>query len=161
MLYRAKKITSNFKEELLLIKRKLIAANHPIKFIESFIRTFRRKDSVDTEEFIIPNLFEVSKSVILLEISFSPENETSYKQFIEKFYQFTNNTFNARINWLTRKMRTLFQLKDKSLHPSDKSYKRICSCSEPYVGESIRIVEARCSEHNDSRNKSNPSRHLN
>ena len=72
MLYRAKKITSNFKEELLLIKRKLIAANHPIKFIESFIRTFRRKDSVDTEEFIIPNLFEVSKSVILLEISFSP-----------------------------------------------------------------------------------------
>ena len=58
-------------------------------------------------------------------------------------------------------MRTLFQLKDKSLHPSDKSYKRICSCSEPYVGESIRIVEARCSEHNDSRNKSNPSRHLN
>ena len=108
----AKKIASNFNEVLILIKRKFIAVCYPIKFTESFIRTFRQNDNnVDTEKYIVPpNLFEVVKSVILFEISFCPKNETSYKQFIKMFHQLTNNTSDVRINWLTMKMRTLFQL---------------------------------------------------
>ena len=49
----AKKTASNFNRGLLLIKRKFIAANYPIKLIESAIRTFRQKDyTVNTEECI-------------------------------------------------------------------------------------------------------------
>ena len=80
---------------------------------------------------------------------------------MKKFLQFINNTFDVKINWLTRKMRTLVQLKDKSLHPSCKIYEGICSCSESYVGETIRNIETRQSEHNVSHDKSNPPKHLN
>ena len=118
-LHRAKKIASSFSKELLLIKRNYIAANYPIMFIESVIRTFRPKDNnVGTEEYNIPlNLFEVLKLVILFEIPFCSKNETLSNQFIKKFHQFINNTSDVKINCLTRKMGTLFQLKDKSLHP--------------------------------------------
>ena len=40
-------------------------------------------------------------------------------------------------------MRTLVQLKDKSLHPSRKIYEGICSCSESYVGETITNIKTR------------------
>ena len=102
-------------------------------------------------------LFEVPKSVILSEIPFCPKNETSFKQFIKKFHQFIHNTSDVRINWLTKKMRTSFQLKDKSLHPPCKIYEGIRSCRESYVGETIKNVETRWSEHN----KSSPSKHFN
>ena len=106
-------------------------SNYPIKFIESVIRTFRQKDNnIDKEEYTVPpNFFEVPKSVILFEIPFCIKNETLLKQFIKKFHQFTNNTSHVRINWLTRKMRTLFQLKDKPLHPPCKICEGICSCA--------------------------------
>ena len=114
-------------------------------FIESVIRTFRPKDNnVGTEEYNIPlNLFEVLKLVILFEIPFCSKNETLSNQFIKKFHQFINNTFDVKINCLTRKMGTLFQLKDKSLHPWCKIYEGICSCSESYFGEAIRNIETR------------------
>ena len=39
-------------------------------------------------------------------------------------------------------MRTLFQLKDKSLHPSCKVYEVMCSC-ESCVGETMGNLETR------------------
>ena len=53
-----------------------MAANYPIKFIESIIRTFRQKDNnFDTEGYIIPpNLSEVPKSVTLFETPFCNKN---------------------------------------------------------------------------------------
>ena len=46
---------------------------------------------------------------------------------------------------MTRKIRTLFQLKDKSLHPACKIYEGKCT---------------RWMEHNTLSNKSNPAKHL-
>ena len=113
-------------------------------FIESVIIAFKQKDSnVDMKEYIIPPyLFEVQKSVILFEI-YDLKIKILCKWFIKKFLRFINNTFDVKINWLTRKMRTLVQWKDKSLHPSCKIYEGICSCSESYVGETITNIKTR------------------
>ena len=88
------------------------------------------------------------------------KNESSSKQFIKKFDQFTNDTFDVRIKWLTKKVKILFKVKDKSLHQACKIYKGVCSYSESYIGETIRNVEVRCDEHNNPMNKSNPSNHI-
>ena len=53
-----------------------------------------------------------------------------------------------------------FPLKDHNLHPSCKIYKGICSCGETYIGETIRNVEERWSEHNSADNKSERAKHL-
>ena len=79
------------------------------------------------------SFFEKPKPVILNEIPFCVKNEITSKQFIKKFNYFTNYKFDVRIKWLTRKIRTLFQLKDKSLHPACKIYEGKCVCGEKYV----------------------------
>ena len=50
-------------------------------------------------------------------------------------------------------MRTLFQLKCKSLHSSCKIFERVCSCRESDVSETIRNVKTRQSEHNAPHDK--------
>ena len=47
-----------------------------------------------------------------------------------------------------------------TLHSSCKIYKGICNCEETYIGETIRNVEERWSEHNSAVNKSAPAKHL-
>ena len=69
------------------------------------------------------------------------------------FNYFTNYKFDVRIKWLSRKIRTLFQLKDKSLHPACKIYEGTCICSEKYAGETKRNVETRWMEHNTPNDK--------
>ena len=64
------------------------------------------------------------------------------------------------VKCLTKKVKSLFPLKDHNLHPSCKIYKGICSCGETYIGETIRNVEERWSEHNSADNKSEPAKHL-
>ena len=59
-----------------------------------------------------------------------------------------------------RKIRTLFQLKDKSLHPACKIYEKICICDEKFIEETKRTVEVRWMEHNTTSVKSNPAKHL-
>ena len=88
------------------------------------------------------------------------KNEIVFKQFIKKFNYFTNYKFDVTIKWLTRKIRTLFHLKDKLLHPTCKIYKGICICGEKYIGETIKNVEIRWMEHNAPSDKSNLAKHL-
>ena len=56
---------------------------------------------------------------------------------------------------------TLFQLKDKSSHPSCRIYDENCSCGESYVGKTMRNVQTRWCEHNAPCDKSNPSKNFN
>ena len=79
---------------------------------------------------------------------------------MKKFNYFTNYKFDVRIKWLTRKIRTIFQLKDKSLHPACKVYQGICNCDEKYIGEIKRNFEIRWMQNNTPSNKSNPAKHL-
>ena len=61
-----------------------------------------------------------------------------------------------RINWLTKKVKTLFRVKDKFLHQACKICKDVCSWGESYIGETIRNVEVRWDEHNNPTKKWNP-----
>ena len=73
---------------------------------------------------------------------------------------FTNDTFDVRIKWLTKKVKNLFRVKGKSLHQACKIYKGVCSDGESCISENIRIVEIRWDEHNNPMKKSNPSKHI-
>ena len=88
------------------------------------------------------------------------KNESLSKQFIKEFDKFTNDMFDVQIKCLTKKVKTLFRVKDKSLHQACKIYKGICSCGESCIGETIRNVEVRWDEHDDRTKKSNPLKHL-
>lgn len=49
------------------------------------------------------------------------QNEIVSKQFIKKFHQFTGGKYDKAVKWLTKKLKSLFPLKDHNLHPPCKS----------------------------------------
>ena len=74
--------------------------------------------------------------------------------------QFTGKKYDMAVKWLTKKVKSLFLLKDCNLHPSCKIYKGICRYKETYIGQTIRNVDKRWSEHNFADNKSEPAKNL-
>ena len=68
--------------------------------------------------------------------------------------------FNFHILWLTRKIETLFKLKDKNTHPSHVIYRGTCICNQVYIGETARNLEVRINEHSDINKQSEPAKHL-
>ena len=105
-------------------------------------------------------MFAAKKPFLLLEIPYCEKDEIASKRFIKKFHQFTGDKYDIAVKWLAKKVKSLFPLKDCNLHPSCKIYKGVCSCGETYIGETIRNVEERWSEHNSADNKSEPAKHL-
>ena len=113
------------------------------------------------EELIIPSyFFEVEPPFLLLKLPYCEKNETKSKDFIRKLHKFTNNQFRLAISWNTRKLSSLFRLKDKNLYPACKIYYGKCQCGEYYVGETIRNTTTRWSEHNNPTHKSEPAQHI-
>ena len=89
-LYRAKHISSNLRNEVTLIN-KFKSAGYPIPFVNSVIQDFTTAQTNEDNEFIIPPwLFEVTKKIVLLEIPYYLNSESSSKQFIKKFDELTN-----------------------------------------------------------------------
>ena len=160
-LYHAKQIASNLDNELVKIRKKFLAVGYPHKFINKVINKIIAKENMKEDEYLIPqNLSNIPKPVNLTEIPFCAKNKIASKQFIRNFNYFTNYTFDVRIKWLTRKKRTIFQLKDKSLHPACKIYERISICRQKYIRKTKRNVEIKWMKHNTSSDKSNPMKHL-
>ena len=62
--------------------------------------------------------------------------------------------------WETRKIRSLFPLKDRVKHKSCVIYEGTCSCGHKYIGETKRIAEIRFNEHNNPTKNSEPAKHL-
>ena len=87
-------------------------------------------------------MFGVKKSFLLIEVSYCEQK------------------YDMAVKWLTKKVKSLFPLKDCNLYPRSKIYKGICSCGGTYIGETIRNVEEQWSEHNSEDNKSEPAKHL-
>ena len=61
---------------------------------------------------------------------------------------------------VNKKVKTMFRVKDKSLHQACKIYRDACSCGESYINEAIRNVEVCWEEHNNSIKKSKRSKHI-
>ena len=109
-LNRAAQIASTFTEEVPTIKRKFLKVDYPPRFVNSVIKQFN----------------DIPKPLILAEIPYCPRNETLSKRFIKKFHEFTNNSYEIRIKWITKKVKQLFKLKSRNPHPS-------CVIYEGYV----------------------------
>ena len=141
-LHRAKNISTNFKEELKFIRNKFIKVDFPVPFINNVMKDFKnqQKKRATKQQVIIPSyFFEVEPPFLLLKLPYCEKNETKSKDFIRKFHKFTNNQFRLAISWNTRKLSSLFHLKDKNLYPACKIYyDGKCQCGEDYVGETIR-----------------------
>ena len=69
---------------------------------------------------------------------------------MKKFDVFSDNKQDIRIQWITKKAKQLLKLKSKNPHPSCVIYESVCSCQEPYICQTIRKVELRMQEHEDT-----------
>ena len=61
----------------------------------------------------------------------------------------------------TRKIKSMFKLKDQNYHKSHLVYEGQCSCGEKYIGETQRNFSVRINEHQNKTKLSEPARHLN
>ena len=117
-LHRSKRISSNFDEEIPLIKEKFMKADYPLRFINSVVNEFQKGKECGDESFIIPtSLFEIAKPLIFVEIPYYELNEIKSKHFLKKFHKFTSS-FRTVITLKTRNIRSLFLLKDKNGYKS-------------------------------------------
>ena len=109
-----------------------------------------------------PDFFETGKPFHLLYLPNYEKNEVKSKDFIKKFYEFSNANFRIAISWKTRTISSLFSLKDKILYPTCKIYYGKCKkCGEDYVGETKGNCITRWKEHGNPTHKFEPARHIN
>ena len=98
-LHRAKKISSNFQKEVKNIKEKFSQESFLLRFINSVVAQFNNnmysnKERNEKDEMIIPmQLFEIPKKILFLQVPFYEANEKRSKNFLNKFYSFTNEKF--------------------------------------------------------------------
>ena len=154
------KNSTNFDIEITAIKAKYNKAGYRQRFIKSVIQDFITPLDKDESFIIPPNVFAVKKLFLLLEILYCEQNEIASKWFIKMSHQFTVDKYDIAVKWFTKKVKSFFPLKGRNLHPPWKIYKGVCSCGETYIGETIRNVEERWSEHNSADNKWEPAKHL-
>ena len=93
---------------------------------------------------------------------FCTENENYAKVFLSKLNNFTGNKYSFIITWKTRKVRSLFPLKDKVdfKHCCNIVYEGTCSCGNNYIGITDRNSILRFNEHDNENKSSEPSKHL-
>ena len=98
----------------------------------------------------------------MIRLPFAPANEEFVKSFINKLEIFTNYKVEFNIAWNTRKIRSLFNNKDKVSHYSCVIYRGICSCGADYMGETVRIAQLQWNEHENNADKNSEcAKHLN
>ena len=152
---RATRIASFPADEIPKIKQKFLHADYQYRFINSVINNFQEK-SDGTDDYIIPpGFFDVPKKVVLVDIPYCLKNEEFWKPFVKKFDVFTDNKYDIRIKWITKKVKQLFKLKSRNPHPSCVIYEGVCSCQESYISETVRNVEIRWQEHEDTQKVQN------
>ena len=96
----------------------------------------------------------------MIEVPYCEKNETSSKRFLKKFHELTNDLFEIKIKWITKKMGDLFRLNNKNPRLACAIYEGACTNKANYMGETKRNVEIRWEEHSDIKTISEPSRYL-
>ena len=147
-LHRAKKISSNFQSEIPRIRAKFLKASFPPKVIENTINNFNNID----KELMIPRWLFDERKPIVINLPFSSKNEHFSKKFCEKLEFYANGEVKFNIIWSTRKIKSLFEIKDNVKHLSCVACHGICSCGNNYISEIIRNVVTRIHEHEQPKN---------
>ena len=108
------------------------------------------------------DFFEIEepKPTLRVRISYCRKNENLAWTFLNKLKYFIGESYNVFLIWNTTKIRALFPLKDKNVHPHCLIYEGICSCGVKYIGETDRCLHLRTAEHEDKRKASEPAKHL-
>jgi len=156
-LHRADKIGTDFRYEINNIKEKYKYADYPLRFTESVIKDYedkKTKPKVTSEQ--------KSKSFVPIKVPFCSKNERIAKHFLKKLKEYTNENFTFMIIWQSRKIKTLFPLKDKIIYKANVIYKGT-DTTDPntsYIGETKLIAEKRWEQHEDPSHDSAPSKYL-
>jgi hypothetical protein len=158
-LHRAIMISDNFEEEVKLIRQRYVQAGFPYAFINDVIKNFKfsRLDRIIPENFFNE---KDEKPILRVRLPFCHRNETLSRLFLRKLRSFVGDSFNISIIWNTRKIRSLFPLKDKNHHPCCIIYEGLCSCGKKYMGETDRCAHLRTDEHENLKKVSEPAKHL-
>ena len=116
--------------------------------------------TAEKEEPVIPPQMFDERKTVYFQLPFCKNNEQKMKSIVKKL-EFTNNKVKFIYHWKTRKLKSLFPLKDRIKHKANIIYKGIFSCKESYIGETKHNAEIRWKEHccnNDK--KSEVAEHL-
>ena len=100
-LHRAKRIATNWKEEVKVIKQSFIKSGYPAKIVNEVIHDFENPRG---EETIIPVRWFDERIKIGTRLPFCSKNEMESKRFIKKLNTYTKWNFNFFIIWQTRKI---------------------------------------------------------
>ena len=75
-------------------------------------------------------------------------------------YSYTKGQSKLNVLWIKKKVKSLFNNKDKGKHPSHTVYQGECDCKSTYVGESPGNLEECVNKHQDLTKFSESARHL-
>ena len=142
-------------------KRKLvipfvIKTGYPFRFINSIIDGFNR----EKEDLLIPKRLFQERKEVSFQIPFFQRNENEISCITDKLETFINYIVKDRYFWKTRKIRSLFVLKNPVVHKTNVIYKDTCSCSEFYIGETKQNSEVRWRKHCSTKKSSELGDHL-
>ena len=115
--------------------------------------TINNFHSVDEELMMAKWLFDERKTVEI-NLPFSNKNEYFSKKFCKKLEFYTNGKVIFNFIWATRKIKSLFKIKDNVKHLSCVIYQGICSYGHNYIGETIKNAVTRIDEHKQPHGKS-------
>ena len=111
------------------------------------IKSFEEKQSQPKED--RPDQDE--KPFVLIKIPYCEKNEKIAKNFLNKIKELTQNKLRINILWQSKKLKTLFKVKDKIVHQANAIYKGT-SVGNPdvtYIGETSQITTLRWNQHED------------
>ena len=159
-LHRAQKISTDFGTEIIAIKQKYEFADYPRRFVDSIIKDYNEKKSEQPKPNEVSD--QESKPFVPIKIPFCDKNEKIAKHFLTKLNEFTGKSFKFTIVWQTRKVKTLFSLKDKIKYKANIIYRGTIETKPDtaYIGETKLIAESRWGQHQDPKHDSAPSKYL-
>ena len=133
------------------IREKYNKAGYPIRFVNSVISSF-----TNDKPALQPR--DINKMRVLIHLQFTCYGNEKYT----KLFLFKENKFTFLILWKTRKLRSLFQLKDKvdSKHCCNVVYEGTCSCGNNYIGITDRNASLRFDDNNNPKKNSEPAKHI-
>ena len=128
----------------------------PHKVIENTINNFNNVD----EELMIPRWFFNERKTVAINLPFSDKKQHFSKTFCKKLEFYANGKVTFNIIWATKKIKSLFKIKDNVKVLSCIIHQGICSCGHSYIGETIKNAVTRIDEHQQPNGKLKPSKHL-
>ena len=126
--------------------------------MDSVIKSFEEKQSNTVQE----KREEDQKPFVLIRIPFCEKNEKIARNFLNKIEELTQDKVSFTILWQSKKIKTLFKIKDEILHKANVIYRgtSVTNPEDSYIGETAQISTLRFNEHEDPKHDSAPSKYL-